>query len=240
MRRESLQHVVDVGDQAALVVVNDGCGDVHQPHQHEAVLDSRAPWPRPARCIDVVAAVRRLGCRYSVALPRQTPLSRSSQSSSASSSPTDSRSNPSGIRSPSRRYRLSIVELTPPRLVALMITRVRVSTRRGVGDIERDQPRVSGVADELHRGVPAEASRDLGRRLGDAAHAALERVEPGEQRRRRVGRGVGAGQCPHSSQRLDPLGRACHDGAEKGVVTAGQELRPEWITMSAPWSRACR
>ena len=61
-----------------------------------------------------------------------------------------------GMRSPSQRWRLSIVELTPPRLVAFVITCVLVSTAPRVGDVERDQPRVAGVADDLDRRMPGE------------------------------------------------------------------------------------
>ena len=55
---------------------------------------------------------------------------RSCQSSSTGSSPTLSRSSPGGTRSGSHRCLVSIVESTPPRLVALTIRRVEVSTRR--------------------------------------------------------------------------------------------------------------
>ena len=42
MRREALEPIVDVGDQAALVVVHvDGRRDVHRIHEDEPVLDPR-------------------------------------------------------------------------------------------------------------------------------------------------------------------------------------------------------
>ena len=70
--------------------------------------------------------------------------SRSAQSSSTSSSPTDSRSSPTGMRSPSQRWRLSIVERTPPRLVALRISVVAVSTARGSATSNEISPQKPG------------------------------------------------------------------------------------------------
>ena len=55
--------------------------------------------------------------------------SRSAQSASGSSSPTESRSRPGGTRSPSQRERASIRDVTPPRLVMFAISFVLVSTR---------------------------------------------------------------------------------------------------------------
>ena len=48
------------------------------------------------------------------------------------------------MRSPSQRWRLSIVELTPPRLVAFAITRVRVSTSRGLATSKEIRPEKPG------------------------------------------------------------------------------------------------
>ena len=48
------------------------------------------------------------------------------------------------MRSPSQRWRLSIVELTPPRLVAFVITRVRVSTARGSATSNEISPEKPG------------------------------------------------------------------------------------------------
>src|SRR5438445_22056 len=62
-RGPPLEPVVDVGDQAALVVVHvDGCGDVHRIDEHESVVDARLPHERldAVGDVQVVAAVRRL------------------------------------------------------------------------------------------------------------------------------------------------------------------------------------
>jgi hypothetical protein len=54
--------------------------------------------------------------------------SRSCQSSSGSSRPTDSRSRPGGTRAPSQRALASMRDVTPPRLVMFAISSVPVST----------------------------------------------------------------------------------------------------------------
>ena len=102
-----------------------------------------------------------------------------------------------GSRSPSQRWRLSIVEFTPPRLVAFVITRVARLDRARVGDVERDQAREARVADALDGRMLVQAECELGRRRGDQPHPALERVE------------ARAGAAPpRPAQPRSPCGRA--------------------------------
>ena len=68
------------------------------------------------------------------------------------------------MRSPSQRWRLSIVELTPPRLVAFVISARAGLDRARVGDVERDQAGEARVADALDRRVLVEAARELASR----------------------------------------------------------------------------
>ena len=92
------------------------------------------------------------------------------------------------MRSPSQRWRPSIDERTPPRLVAFTIRRRRRLDGQRVGDVERDQAAVAGVAHAFDRGVRLEPPRELGRGLGMAAHARLERRETPQQGAGSVGR----------------------------------------------------
>ena len=94
----------------------------NQPHAFAGVLDINSS-SKAARFVRTCDA-------FNIPLDASA-CSRSAQSSSTGSSPTESRSRPGGMRSPSQRWRLSIVEVTPPRLVALTISFVRVSTARG-------------------------------------------------------------------------------------------------------------
>ena len=128
------------------------------------------------------------------------------------------------MRSPSQRWRPSIEEWTPPRLVALTISEVDGLDGRGVRDVEGDQAAVAGVAHALHRRVGLEPPGELGRGLRMAPHPRLERRQAAQERARCVGRGGDAGVHAHLLQPLGVLA-ACDRRAEQGVVLAGQELR---------------
>src|SRR5262249_44063944 len=111
---------------------------------------ARLPLRRPDRLLLVHAGRRARERPHDRLLPVRaahalaSACSRSAHSSSTSSSPTESRSRPGGIRSPSQRCRLSMLERTPPRLVWLTISRVEVSTARGSATSNEISPEKPG------------------------------------------------------------------------------------------------
>ena len=128
---------------------------------------------------------------------RASACSRSAQSTSPFSSPTDSRSSPCGQRSPSQRYRDSSFEWTPPRLVAFTIVVVAVSTRRAavaVGDVEGDQEAEARIADGRHGRVAGEAIDEDARGRLHPVEPHLERLQAAFEEPRRIGRGDDARQ----------------------------------------------
>ena len=125
--------------------------------------------PRPASCLSASASA---SCGVAGAPWLRMPVeeahrqivpsarSRSSQSASGSSRPTESRRRPGGTRVPSQRDRASMRDVTAPRLVAFTISRVPVSTRScgvGVVDVEREEAAEAGVAHGPHGRVAVEA-----------------------------------------------------------------------------------
>ena len=71
------------------------------------------------------------------------------------------------MRSPSQRWRLSIVERTPPREVWFGSAWSRSRPRApAVGDVERDQPAEARIAHLRHGRVPASRRASSRRRLG--------------------------------------------------------------------------
>ena len=113
-----------------------------------------------------------------VSKPGSAPVRGRTRASSTSSRPTDRRSSPSGTRSPSQRWRVSISEWTPPRLVAFVITRVEVSTRRAAApsatsnDMSPPKPGIAHDRDGAgarRAGARARARSPSGARRGTAA-----------------------------------------------------------------------
>ena len=179
--------------------------------------------PIRGRCL---TACRQRKCRVVTRCSRA--CSRSGQSSSAGSSPTESRSRPSGTRSPSQRWRVSIVEWTPPRLVALTI-----SCRRGL-DPPRRAPSATSNEMQCRRSrdsgrsrpprAPRAAPPSVRRRLGLARDADLERLQAAQQQPGGVGRGDDPGARPELAQARGVLGalrrrrrRAARRGGRRGT-----------------------
>ena len=75
------------------------------------------------------------------------------------------------MRSPSQRWRDSISECVPPRLVAFVISRVAVD------DVEREQPAEAGIADDLHRRMGFQPPREPARGRGLSLDADAERLQ---------------------------------------------------------------
>ena len=98
------------------------------------------------------------------------------------------------MRSPSQRWRLSIVERTPPSDVWLRISRGRGLDRplRAVGDVERDQPAEPRIAHLQHRGMVGQPAGKLRRRLRLPPHAHLERVQAAQS----IAAASGAAESP--------------------------------------------
>ena len=130
------------------------------------------------------------------------------------------------MRSPSQRWRLSIDELTPPRR-----RRVRDQRRRRLdrASASATSKRSARRSPDSGRSAPpdgrAAGAAMLGRRLGLALHAQLERLEPPQQRGRRVGRRGDARPSAAAREGARCAAPAGHGRAEQRVVVAGQELR---------------
>ena len=129
------------------------------------------------------------------------------------------------MRSPSQRCRLSIVEVTPPRLVALMISLRRGLDGARLGDVERDQAAEAGVADVLD----CRDARRAGRRSRSRSRCAAA-CAPRASRARAGARRPSSGEAvmpalTRSSRRRAVCGVARDRRAEQRVVVAGQELR---------------
>ena len=149
----------------------------------------------------------------------RAPASRSRQSSSGSSSPTESRRRPGGTRSPSQRARASIRDVTPPRLVAFAISRRgRLDASRGVRvrDVEREE---------------TAESRDSGR--------SARRRGPGAARRSRVRSPSGAPYAPRASRARAGVARPCPRQGRAPCASGtrgGVRHRPRCLHTTAPRS----
>ena len=95
----------------------------------------------------------------------------------------------------------------------------------GAGDVEGEEPADAGVANLVHRRVLPKALRQLGRGLGLAPDARLERLEAAEEEGARVGGGDDAGARAELLQAFGILGPLCDDHAEQYVVVAAEVLR---------------
>ena len=118
---------------------------------------------------------------------------------------------------------------TPPRLVALTISFVAVSTRRAlcpVRDVEGDAGRRSpgSARSGRPRARPGCAARIAA--VSDwRADPDLERLQPAQQQPGGVGRRDDPGARPQLEQPRGVLGALADDGAEEHVVVAGEILR---------------
>ena len=149
-------------------------------------------------------ALRRACCNGSRTTPvryaRASACSRSTQSSSTSSRPTDRRSSPAGQRSPSQRRRDSIFERVPPRLVVFWITRSG-TTRPGWRFRDRrrrsDSPPSPGYRTTVTAGCPAAAAASSAADSDWRREPNRERLQAAKQEPGRVGGRHRAGQAPH-------------------------------------------
>ena len=145
------------------------------------------------------------------------------------------------MRSPSQRWRLSIVEWTPPRQVTFTISRVAVSTARGSPSTSKEiRPLKPGIADELDRRVRLEPAGELRRasRSGGASRTSSV-VEAAQERARRVGRGREAERaCALRSRRSSLLGIAVTVAPSSASWWPVRYFVAEWRTTSAPSSSA--
>ena len=121
------------------------------------------------------------------------------------------------MRSPSQRWRLSIVERTPPREVWFGISVVEVSTARGVGDVEGDQPREPRIATLRPRGCSSSrrassVAVSVWRRTRTSSVSSPRRASPPRPARREPE--------PHPClvEPLAQLGVAGDGGADQRVV----------------------
>ena len=182
---------------------------------------------RGGHCSDVVQAVA-------------SACSRSAHSASGSSRPTERRSSPAGIRSPSHRWRASSLERVPPRLVALTIAAHRAldaTCGLAVGHVEADQEREARVA---HRGRPPGAPR-AARRASRALASWRSRRASSVSSPRSTSQAVSAGATMPASRRVwcsrsRSSGRARRRrrrGRRRG--RRGSSSR-EWRATSHPWS----
>ena len=139
-----------------------------------------------------------------------------------------SRRRPAGTRSPSQRERDSIVEVTPPRLVAFAINRVVVSTRRAASPSATSNEMSAAearIADDLDGG--------WSRRRSAISRAVsvwrATRTSSVCSPRRSSQAASGAATMPvrvrNSRSRVGVCRVAAHERADQGVVVPGQALR---------------
>ena len=164
--------------------------------------------------------------------------SRSAQSTSTSSSPTERRSSPCGMRSPSQRCRDSSFVRVPPRLVAFSIDASGARPARGVAvrDVEGDQDREArDSAPSRTAGCAPRRSTRIARPSPPAGRAAPRASSARGEQPGRVGRGDDARRRRVRCRRAcRSSSRTATDAGEQIVVAAEALGRASGATTSQP------